>query len=353
MRRFAHVNNNQPRRFDQQGSGIVDTLRSVAKGVDSAVFGKVGTQLRNLIPASDETAANQFPGERHQILKLGNSKLGSANFSGPGTQVVKRVKRGDKPRTLVDKVAYAHDLRYTLSDDPAEIRLADKKMIDKLNELQKEKKDKPFNIKPAKAIIRGKMAGEDLKLFKKDTFVDFGEKLEDEDRKLLQGKLDELEQEGYGKRPGQELKKRLMKAMHHGSGHCGAGVTLPGQSGGAMVKRAHKFYTDLHRELMGAGLKLPGMKGGGVIDKQLATALNKAKSLKPKARHAAKVIAKNLSLPVETVVPLMLGQLHKKMKGGQLGAGSMKRIAKKIAKAVGPFLKEYGPTIASTALALL
>ena len=356
MQRFKHLNK-PPSRFaplHQSGAGvsdIVNTLRQAGKAVDSAVFGKTGTMLRNLIPASDDTATNQYPGERHQVLKLANGKIGTASFSGPGTQVVKRIKRGDKPRTAVDKAAMAHDLRYTLADDDAEYRVADQKMINKLKALQESKGDLNFNI--PRYIMQAKTAGESIGIFKKDTFVDTSQKVSDEDRKLLQGKLTELEQEGYGRKlPGQELKRKLLRQLHGGAGHCGSGVTLPGQSGGAS-KKIVNFYKRLHTELQGEGLRLTGQKGAGMLEKQLSNAMNKVKHLKSKSRHAAKVVAKHLGLPTTHVVPLMIGAIHKLLKGKQVGAGSMKRLARKILKHVGPFLKQYGPTIASAALAML
>ena len=359
MQRFKHLHQ-PPTRFRpltvQQGSGmsdVVNSLRNAGQAIDKAYFGSTGTKIRNLIPASDETAANQFPGERHQVLRLSNGKLGTANWSGPGTQVVKRLKRGDKPRTLTDKAAMAHDLRYTLADDDNELRVADQKMINKLKQLQETKADSNFNIRPARYIMQGKVTGENLGIFKKDTFVDTSAKLDDADRKIVQEKLTELEQEGYGHAlPGQELKRRLLKQIHSGSGHCGSGVTLPGQSGGG-VKKLCRFYKDLHTELQGQGLSLPGQKGSGMMEKQLTNAMKKVKHLKPKARHAAKVIAKHLGLPEKPIAPLLIGAIHKTLKGQQVGSGSMKRLAKKILKHVGPFLKEYGPTIASAAMALL
>ena len=355
MERFKSLNHRtyHPDRFHQSGSGIVDTLRKVGKTLDNVAFGKVGTFARNLIPASDENAANQFPGERHQILRLPNKKYGVANFSGPGTAVLKRLKRGDKPRTEVDKAALAHDLRYTLADDDNEMRVADEKMIKKLQELQDKKLDSDFNTKPAKYIMKGKVFWENIGVFDKDTFVNTDTKLSDEDRKLVQSKLDQLEQEGFGytnRFPGQEIKRHLLK--QYGKGHCGRGVSLPGQSGG-QARKLHRFYTKLHNELRGMGLRLAGQKGSGMMQKQIENAMKDVKNLKPKARHAAKVITKHLGLPT-AITQHLVPSIHSLLKGEQqVGAGRLKRLAKKIMKHVGPFLKQYGPTIASTALALL
>ena len=73
------------------------------------------------------------------ILQLKNGKNGVANYMGPGTEVVKRLKRGDPGRTPADMVAKRHDIDYTLasgSRDEAsqlkQIRTADNRMINSL-----------------------------------------------------------------------------------------------------------------------------------------------------------------------------------------------------------------------------
>jgi hypothetical protein len=55
-----------------------------------------------------------YPGELHAPLILESGKIGIANYAGAGTHVVKRLIRGDPPRTLVDKVAKRHDIDYIL-----------------------------------------------------------------------------------------------------------------------------------------------------------------------------------------------------------------------------------------------
>jgi hypothetical protein len=39
----------------------------------------------------------------------------------PGTQITKRLKRGDPPRAISDKVAQAHDIRYGLAKGQKEV----------------------------------------------------------------------------------------------------------------------------------------------------------------------------------------------------------------------------------------
>lgn len=56
-----------------------------------------------------------LPGGKHQIIYLPDGTYSPAVFSGPGTNLDTRLRRGDKPLSYVDKVAMAHDLRYGLS----------------------------------------------------------------------------------------------------------------------------------------------------------------------------------------------------------------------------------------------
>ena len=47
-----------------------------------------------------------MPGEKHQIIYLPNDNTyNPAVYSGAGTQLELRIKRGDKPLSYVDKVA--------------------------------------------------------------------------------------------------------------------------------------------------------------------------------------------------------------------------------------------------------
>lgn len=45
-------------------------------------FGDIITAVKNVLPSSDSNARYQYPGEKHAILKLGNGKFGTANYSG-------------------------------------------------------------------------------------------------------------------------------------------------------------------------------------------------------------------------------------------------------------------------------
>jgi hypothetical protein len=161
------------------------------------------------------TGSKLKSGEMH-VPMWQNGKIVTAAYSGPGTKIVENLKEGKQPINLVDRTAMAHDIRYSLSSNLEGIKQADKKMVDKLEKLQKEGKEKWVNIAPSKYGIKfNQLVQKVLPSKYADKFVnymtnykDFNQKLNDEDRKLLTDKLKELEQEGYGKK---KRKKRTNK----------------------------------------------------------------------------------------------------------------------------------------------
>jgi hypothetical protein len=70
-----------------------------------------------------------YPGEMHATLRDSKGKKRVASYMGPGTQVVKRIKRGDMPVSDIDRVSQSHDIRYSLAKNSADIREADRRMI--------------------------------------------------------------------------------------------------------------------------------------------------------------------------------------------------------------------------------
>ena len=188
---------------EQQISSIVKGVESLAEQKGSGFRSRLSqilADVSNKFPDSDKNARPISPGEHHQLLKLRNNRFGRANYSGPGTRVAKRVRRGDPPRTEVDKVAQAHDIRYALSrgeNTEQSVREADTKMIDKLNEIQKNKTDSRFNIIPAKLAISAKIKAEDFGVLSRKKFIS-DKSPSRSDKIILDRKLKELEQQGYG-----------------------------------------------------------------------------------------------------------------------------------------------------------
>ena len=73
--------------------------------------GKAGTAVRNLLNRHPKSRP-LYPGEKHAIILTGKYKGSSYNWMGPGTQAIKRAKRGDPGINKADDVAKIHDMAY-------------------------------------------------------------------------------------------------------------------------------------------------------------------------------------------------------------------------------------------------
>ena len=194
--KYRTIQSYPKKKTDMSGTGILAKIASYAKNLSDAYSSELGTSIRNMVPDSDENARSGFPGEKHAILKLPNGKYGMANYMGPGTQLEKRLKRGDPPRCPADAVSKAHDLRYSITTNSDDIRDADVKMVDKMGKI----KDAPHNIFLGKRLIQAKMAAEDLGIMKKDAFVKKMKKRSREDSEILKTELGKMEMQGYGRK---------------------------------------------------------------------------------------------------------------------------------------------------------
>jgi len=301
----------------QGGEGILST----AKGL----FDRTISGALNILPSSDDTARPGYPGERHGVLQLNNGKPGVANYMGPGTALMKRLARGDPPRTMEDRVAQAHDIRYGLAKNQAGVAQADTKMINKLLNMKKNKQGNRFNIEMGLRPIQAKRAIEAKGLVKPGKIASFGD-LNPSEQEIAKAKLKELEQAGFGM-PGQKLKMKLLRSMRKPAKKKGNGLSLPG-----------------------GGLSLPG---GGVKQKLNDLVLLGLRRLAPllmaKAQRGTGInmregikLLKNPKLQ-----KLVLMKVNKLMGSGDganrdrhmvLGSGVLSMVAKTIAKVVAPIV---------------
>ena len=169
------------------------------------------------------TGSKLKDGEKHAIIYDPiKKKYTAANYIGPGTDLITRLKRGDQPITKADKVAMSHDISYSLSKDVNGIKAADEKMVTKLKSLRKNKEDSAFNTKPAQLGIQANQVLAKIlptKYFDKfvnymTDYKDYNSKLSNDDKLLLENKLKELEAEGYGfNKPKKARKRRLKKKI--------------------------------------------------------------------------------------------------------------------------------------------
>ena len=168
---------------DAKGTGLKDIAQA---GVD---------KVKSYIPKWEDNPTPLKPGERHAPLVLPNGRIGYGSYIGPGTNLTDRLKNNVEPRTEVDKISQAHDIRYGLARDQSEVAKADKKMITKLKESKG--KDHWLNIQMGLRPIQAKYYLERLGIIKPGTFASFGDATPEEIA-LYRKKLDELEAQGYG-----------------------------------------------------------------------------------------------------------------------------------------------------------
>jgi hypothetical protein len=127
-----------------------------------------------------------------------------------------------------------------------DVRSADNKMISVMKNAQAKGLDSIYNTTQGLRLIQAKsklegMAGK--------SFVDYGPgKGEEKDRPLVAAKLTELQQEGFGKPPGHQLKKKMLrmckgkknKVVKHQKGD-GIGDIIKGGIGKLMMGLVKKF----------------------------------------------------------------------------------------------------------------
>ena len=208
------------------------------------------TSIKNSIPLSDQNGRPSFNGEHHAVLKLDGARTGIANFMGPGTEVIKRLSRGDPPRTASDQTAMRHDIDYmeasfepTVEKQKVLIRTADKRMIDKLKQIEANKADSRFNTLQGKKLIQAKVAAEDRGIISPSRFAGPLAAPNPGDKEILSAAKDKLIQQGYGKHPVDLLKKKAIKQMLK----TGGSVKPPARQPRTLAERwkKHKRYKDL------------------------------------------------------------------------------------------------------------
>ena len=156
--------------------------------------GFIDSIAKKLFPNKHNIA---LPGEKHQIIYLSDGTYNPARFSGPGTNLSTRIKRGDQPLSNVDKTAEAHDLKYALANNNQDKRAADIRMVQSLNKARANKLDSNFNINQAE-LIRLKILLEKAGA-KPEWFTTYGRASETpSDITMYENKLRELQQQGFG-----------------------------------------------------------------------------------------------------------------------------------------------------------
>ena len=157
------------------------------------------------------TLPQKYKGEKHAVQQLPNGQFVRGSYIGPGTHVIERIRNGSVPVSMTDKVAQAHDLRYSLANDESDIRNADIRMMNKLKNMKANKQDTSLNINQGLYGIKAKVVLEDLGV-PKTAFTTFGRKGQrQEDIEMLEKKEKDLSQQGFGKRKKNKKNKNKKK----------------------------------------------------------------------------------------------------------------------------------------------
>ena len=192
-------------------AGEIESADGLAKAINFFVNGY--NKLRFKKKATNQAMAN----ERHQPLKMPHGGLEVARFSGPSTQILKRIQESLKKHgkvvgfTPVDTVAAKHDVLYALAKNTDDIRKADDEMKRRIKNIMKKGLDSKYNATGGIAIA-AKTSLEDLKLLSKDKFASF-KKLDPKEKALLEKVLDQLEKDQEQQGWGNVLKKISDKRM--------------------------------------------------------------------------------------------------------------------------------------------
>lgn len=172
---------------EQGGTGILDIisasssmasnalnkgqlLLSGAQAIGNIATGPIGTAVSNKLSQkfnNNDKWRPGFPGEKHLVLNT-DSGFTRANYCGPGTNILKRLRRGDEGVSDVDSACKIHDLLYSTAKNKQDIRAADNRLLSDINKSSSGVIQK--NI--LRAGLKTKTLGEDIGVFSPTTFTD-------------------------------------------------------------------------------------------------------------------------------------------------------------------------------------
>ena len=151
------------------GEGLKDGFGSVIDTVNKG--------LDSMLPQSKDSIS-LFPCEKH-AKKIKNGEIINYTYLGPGTKVLERLARGDKPIDKLDEYARDHDKTYTLlfkkklekgiKVTKAEVQNADKTFVDGVN---RNKSENPMLAKVIPPLFKAKKIAEDIGVLSHTAFFD-------------------------------------------------------------------------------------------------------------------------------------------------------------------------------------
>lgn len=225
--------------------------------------------------------ANGFPGERHALLINEEGKTDTANFLGPGTNLDKRLQRGDKGLTpFDDQGGLVHDIAYATAQNVKDVRKADNVFVNTGNSLLRRGKDRPFNILPSVTAIKAKVRAEDFGVLPRDKFAPgLPKKPTAAQKKLYKDALKGVEMRGLGlkKIKGESGRMRNLRSSELNSADM------------MKLKAFRQLSLGTKVKTKGKGLSLPGQRGNGL-------AADALKAVAAVAKHIAPVMLKKLGI---------------------------------------------------------
>jgi hypothetical protein len=143
-------------------------------------------------PAAERTAERKsHPGELHARFNTPDGGTIRANYAGPFTNLLTRLRRADPPVNETDRISRLHDIRYSLALSTQDIRNADIEMIELLDIAEEKKLDLNENIELARSTIKAKVLAEDEGIADPSMFVNLEENknMSQEDHEFLKSEL--------------------------------------------------------------------------------------------------------------------------------------------------------------------
>ncbi len=154
---------------------IAKTLAMLKQGAESVVkaySGETGTFIKNtygkFMNEKNPNWRPGFVGEKHMVNKHGLTY----NYLGPGTALSQRLERGDPPldgASGLDAAAKIHDIEYSKAQNFSDVRAADKKFIENVEQSTAG----PLSKKFIKGLFKAKMVSEDFGVLKPTAFAKF------------------------------------------------------------------------------------------------------------------------------------------------------------------------------------
>lgn len=140
---------------------------------------KAKTEPKQRRSVTKQTKIGKLDGEHHGVLWVPGSGFQRANFMGPGTQIIERLRRGDKGKTPIDEISRLHDIEYTMASGLAkndkelqdQVRAADLRMMYSGWNAFLEGRESWFNTLQGAGLIKAKTLLEDWGILNRNRFV--------------------------------------------------------------------------------------------------------------------------------------------------------------------------------------